>query len=72
MLELRSADRSKTIYRMFRKENNQCMGLAREYGGGVWRFDNYPSIITNGPKYSRDMEDRDMEDREIASFCNNT
>ena len=36
MLEIRSTDRSKTIYRMFRKENNEVMGLVREYGGGMW------------------------------------
>jgi len=60
VLEIRSADRSKTIYEMFRKENNECMGLAREYGGGMWRFDHYPSIVINSPagsEHSVDMED---------------
>jgi hypothetical protein len=64
MLEIRSADRSKTIYRMFRKENNEFMGLAREYGGGVWRFDNYPSVVINssaGSEYSADMQDSERE-----------
>lgn len=60
MLEIRSADRFKTIYRMFRKENSEFMGLAREYGGGKWRFDNYPSVVINpsaGSESSVDMED---------------
>jgi hypothetical protein len=42
------------------------MGLAREYGGGAWRFDNYPSIVINssaGSECSVDMEHREMEDR---------
>jgi hypothetical protein len=45
---------------MFRKENNEFMGLAREYGGGKWRFDNYPSVVINpsaGSESSVDMED---------------
>jgi hypothetical protein len=49
---------------MFRKENNEFMGLAREYGGGVWRFDNYPSVVINssaGSEYSADMEDSERE-----------
>jgi hypothetical protein len=73
MLELRSADRSKTIYRMFRKENNQCMGLAREYGGGAWRFDDYPSIVINsstGSEYSVDMEDCGSERESVCRMIN--
>ncbi len=33
------------FYDMYRLENKEYLGCARQYSDGSWRFDNYPAIV---------------------------